>query len=139
MTSGATNWIRDKIDANGSVDKDGAAYFGGQVTGIVTNALAGGSAVGAAVDFLVTAKGTAVAVPTGAVGPSSTRAPGMQFVGGAGGKGMDSRVTGVRVMDANKNQGRRAVYMNEGGHTVSPRTGRQVPPDDPEAHHYIPE
>lgn len=138
VTFGGTNWIRDKIDANGSVDKNGVAYLGGQVAGIAASSALGGAAA-QGVDFLVTQKGTAIPVPDGAKGPVRTRAPGIQFTGGEGGKGMDSRVTGVRVMDPNKHSGRRAVFMNEGGHTVSPRTGQQVPPDHPDAHHAIPE
>ncbi len=43
VTFGATDWIRDKIDANGVVDKESAAYFGGQVTGVVTSAALGGA------------------------------------------------------------------------------------------------
>lgn len=39
ITFGATNWIRDKIDANGVVDQNSAAYFGGTVTGIVVSAI----------------------------------------------------------------------------------------------------
>lgn len=43
VTFGATNWIRDKIDANGVIDKESAAYFGGEVTGVVTAAALGGA------------------------------------------------------------------------------------------------
>lgn len=39
---------------------------------------------------------------------------------------MDSRVSGVRIMDANTNQGVRAVYMNRRGQTVEPKSGRTV-------------
>jgi len=46
-------------------------------------------------------------------------------------------VTGVRVMDANANQGPRAVYMNRTGQTVDPATGRTLPNKDPRAHHYL--
>jgi RHS repeat-associated protein len=91
----------------------------------------------AAPDFVVTPRGEIIAVPSGATGPTPTRAPGVQFTGGQGGKGMDSRVTGVRVMEANPNQGPRAVYMNRTGQTVDPATGRTVPNADPRAHHYL--
>ena len=40
-------------------------------------------------------------------------------------------------MDANANQGARAVYMNQTGQTVDPLTGRTVPPSDPAAHFYF--
>ena len=88
-------------------------------------------------DFIVTPKGEAIRVPTGATGPTSTRAPGMQYTGGSGGKGLDSKVTGVRVMEGNANQGPRAVYMNRTGQTVNPQTGRTVSNSDPQAHHYL--
>ena len=91
----------------------------------------------AAPDFVVTPKGEAVRVPTGATGPTPTRAPGVQYTGGAGGKGLDSRVTGVRIMEGNANQGPRAVYMNRTGQTVDPATGRTVPSADPRAHQYL--
>lgn len=92
---------------------------------------------GRAPDFVVSPGGTAFPVPSGATGPLPTRAPGFQFTGGAGGHGLDSRVTGVRFMDANSNQGARAVYMNQGGQTVNPFTGRTVPKNAPTAHFYI--
>ncbi|WP_159969642.1 RHS repeat-associated core domain-containing protein [Pseudomonas sp. 9Ag] len=88
-------------------------------------------------DFVVTPKGTAVPVPAGASGPSSTRKPGFQYNGGSGGHSMDSKVTGVRIMDANSNQGSRAIYMNTTGQTVNPATGRTVPNADPSGHHYL--
>ncbi len=91
-----------------------------------------------AVDFLVTSKGTSIPVPTGATGPHATRAPGVQFLGGQGGKGMDARVTGVRVMDETAHHRRRVIYMNKSGQTVSPTTGRTLRPDDPTAHIYLP-
>lgn len=48
----------------------------------------------------------------------------MQFPGGSGGYGLNSRVSGF--MDANSNQGARAVYMNSLGQTVRPTTGKAV-------------
>ena len=88
-------------------------------------------------DFVVTTKGTAVPVPAGASGPASTRASGFQYTGGSGGNGLNDKVTGVRIMDANSNQGARAVYMNQSGQTVNPATGKTVPNSDPSAHHYL--
>lgn len=66
-------------------------------------------------DFVVTPAGEAIPIPQGANGPNMTRAPGMQFTGGSGGRGMNSRVTGVRVMEGNRNQGPRVVYENSSG------------------------
>ncbi len=43
-------------------------------------------------DFVVTPKGEAIPVPSGATGPTPTRAPGVQYTGGSGGHGLDSRV-----------------------------------------------
>ena len=69
-------------------------------------------------------------------GPGPTESPGMQFVGGSGGNGLDPRVTGIRVMDANWNQGARIVYMNQTGQTVNPFTGRTIGNANPLAHFY---
>jgi hypothetical protein len=88
-------------------------------------------------DFVVTPRGEAIPVPSGATGPYPTRAPGFQYLEGSGGPGLDARVTGVRVMDANANQGPRAVYMNRTGQTVDPATGRTLPNKDPRAHQYL--
>lgn len=52
---------------------------------------------------------------------------------------METRVDGVRIMDANRHQGARAVYMNSGRQTVDPSTGRTVGNSDPRAHHYLEE
>ncbi len=87
--------------------------------------------------FIAAADGSVFAVPRGATGPLPTRAPGMQFTGGSGGYGPDPRVTGVRFVDTNANQGARAVYMNQAGQTVNPFTDRTVPYSDPTAHFYV--
>jgi hypothetical protein len=88
--------------------------------------------------FVVTSGGTAIPVPEGATGPRPTRAPGFQFTEGTGGgRGLDARVTGVRVMDANATQGRRAVFMNQGGQAVNPSTGRPAAKNDPNYHHRV--
>ena len=47
---------------------------------------------------------------------------------------MDPRVSGVRIMDANKNAGRRVNYMNSSGQSVKPATGRTVSKSDPSIH-----
>jgi hypothetical protein len=83
---------------------------------------------GSAVSFIVNSAGEAVAIPRGAIGPFlPKRGSGMMFTEGAGGFGMDRRVTGVRIMDARGNQGRRVNYMNENLQTVDPFTGRTIP------------
>ena len=58
----------------------------------------------------------------------------MSYQGGSGGKGMDTKVTGVRIMDADKNQGRRVNYMNKNGQTVNPQTGRTISNKDKSGH-----
>jgi hypothetical protein len=58
----------------------------------------------------------------------------MSYQGGSGGKGMDNKTTGVRIMDANKNQGKRVNYMNKNGQTVDPKTGRTISNNDPRGH-----
>jgi RHS repeat-associated protein len=86
-------------------------------------------------DFVITPEGEAIPVPNGANGPNAPeRGTGMSYQGGSGGKGMDTRTTGVRVMDANSNQGQRVNYMNTSGQTVDPRTGRTIPKADPAGH-----
>jgi RHS repeat-associated protein len=90
-------------------------------------------------DFVVTPKGEAISVPDGASGPNPTinkggNEVGFEFTGGSGGKGMDPRVDGVRIMDANANQGPRVNYMNESRQTVDPASGRTISNDDPRGH-----
>jgi len=85
-------------------------------------------------DFVVTPSGTAHPVPSGATGPTSTRAPGMQYTGGSGGPGMDSRTSGGRFMDATPYHNERVSYMNRSGQTVDPATGQTIPPNHPRAH-----
>lgn len=132
------------IEGDPETPSNGAQAVGMVVGGIVVNtgiaALTEDPAAGeteAAPDFVVTPNGEAIRIPTGANGPTPTRAPGVQYTGGAGGKGLDSRVTGVRIMEGNVNQGPRAVYMNKMGQTVNPETGRTVPNADPTAHQYL--
>lgn len=86
---------------------------------------------------VVTPAGEAIDVPTGADTIGPTRAAGVMFTGGSGGPGLDARVTGVRIMEANGNQGPRAVYMNSSGQTVDPASGRTVSNSNPRAHHYL--
>jgi hypothetical protein len=86
-------------------------------------------------DFVVTDKGEAIPIPKNATGPSAPqRGTGMVYQGGSGGKGMDKKTTGVRIMDANNNQGRRVNYMNKTDQTVDPSSGRTISNSDPRGH-----
>lgn len=86
-------------------------------------------------DFVVNNKGEAVVIPDGATGPSNpNKGTGMSYHGGSGGKGMDKKTSGVRIMDANSNQGRRINYMNKSGQTVDPKTGQTISNKDPRGH-----
>lgn len=44
ITFGATNWVRERMGTNDVVDKESAAYVGGQVTGVVASSALGGAA-----------------------------------------------------------------------------------------------
>jgi len=84
---------------------------------------------------VVTPKGQAIKIPDGASGPVyPNKGSGMMYQGGSGRKGMHARTTGVRIMDANKNQGRRVSYMNKGGQAVDPKTGKTISNNDPRGH-----
>ncbi|GAB5398563.1 MAG: hypothetical protein Aureis2KO_01480 [Aureisphaera sp.] len=93
-------------------------------------------------DFVVTSDGTTVPIPDGAVGPGPpNKGSGMVYQSGSGGKGMDSRTTGVRIMDPNANQGRRVNYMNNNrttAQTVDPMTGKTISNKDPRGHLPLP-
>ena len=93
-------------------------------------------------DFVLTSKGEVIPVPDSARGPKPTinkggNVAGFEYTGGKGGKGLDDKVGGVRIMDSNKHQGPRAVYMNKGRQTVDPSTGRTISKADPRAHFYL--
>jgi len=87
-------------------------------------------------DFVVTPAGEAIPVPRGATGPyAPQRGSGAAYTGGSGGGGLNSRVTGVRIMDPDaRYNGGRVTYMNANGQSVNPWTGRTVDPWDPYAH-----
>ena len=88
-------------------------------------------------DFVVMPSGQAIPIPDGARGPFPTNASGFMYTGGAGGKGLSIRVATVRIMDANKYQGQRVIYMNSAeprGQIVDPYTGRTVANSDPRGH-----
>lgn len=94
-----------------------------------------GAKSGKKTDFVITPKGEAIKIPDGASGPTNpNKGSGMMYQGGAGGKGMNERTSGVRIMDANKNQGKRVNYMNKSGQTVDPATGRTISNKDTRGH-----
>lgn len=77
------------------------------VTPGIAAAVAGGSGTAAAAASQVSSdatlvgevNGPATVIPAGAAGPTPCQGDGVQYVGGSGGPGLDSRVTNVRVMD----------------------------------------
>jgi hypothetical protein len=77
-------------------------------------------------DFIVSPGGTAVVVPKGSVGPGPVNTgKGVSYLDGAGGNGLDKRVTGVRLMDpTSRYPDGYVVYMNKSGQTVNPLTGQ---------------
>jgi hypothetical protein len=90
--------------------------------------------------FIAKSNGEAVRIPDGASGPIPVRSGnGFQFTDGSGGGPLDSRVAGIRVMDP-VISGKYLYphgyvsYFNELGQTVSPFTGRTIPPSDPHWH-----
>lgn len=57
-------------------------------------------------------------------GPVNT-GKGVSYLDGAGGNGLDKRVTGVRLMDpTSRYSNGYVVYMNKSGQTVNPLTGQ---------------
>jgi len=147
VTGGATNVIREAIDANGTIDRGSGSYVVGMGVGVaaaavtlgtVTAALGAGgegTSLSQGTDFVVNTRGSAVAVPQGAAGPSApSSGTGMVYTGGQGGPGMDGKTTGVRIMDANQSQGRRVNYMNKKKQTVDPKSGQTISKKDPRGH-----
>lgn len=116
----------------GKIDKD-IKIIQNAIDAVKTGDNAKGAAKGTG--YVVTPKGEAIKIPDGAAGPTNpNKGSGMVYQGGSGGKGMDSRTTGVRIMDANSNQGRRVIYMNKSGQSVDPSTGRTISKNDPRGH-----
>lgn len=112
-----------------------ACPVGGERLGVAAKAVpeaveAGGGAARAP-SFIVKPNGETVIVPEGASGPFPTRGDGFQFTGGAGGHGLDSSVSSVRIMDP-VTTGKYtypngyASYSNGAGQTVNPFTGQTV-------------
>lgn len=92
-------------------------------------------------DFVVTPRGDAIPIPTGATGPYPTRGVGFQFTGGSGGAGLSPRVSNVRIMEPTTPRGPSpgypsgyVNYSNSLGQSVNPYTGRTIPPNDPMWH-----
>ena len=92
------------------------------------------------INFIVTKEGTVFPVPKGAIGPFPTsNYQGIQFVGGKGGYGFESRAFGFRFMDPittgkyiyPKGYGN---YFNRNGQAINPYTGRTLEPSDPMWH-----
>ncbi len=103
----------------------------------VADAAGGGSG---GPSFITNSNGETIPVPEGASGLTPVDSgKGFQFSGGSGGNGLDSRVTGVRVMDP-VTGGKYPYpngyisYMNAEGQTVNPWTGQTVSNADPWAH-----
>ena len=86
------------------------------------------------VSFVGFTDGPPAVIPSGAAGPLATKGSGMQFRNGSGGLGLDSRVTGVRIIDGSGRHSNRIVYMNRADQTVNPFTGRTISPSDLGAH-----
>ena len=87
--------------------------------------------------FVARSNGEVIRVPEGASGPTPTdNGLGFQFRGGSGGDPLDSRVTGVRIMDP-VTSGKYLYpngyvsYENGLGQTVNPFTGQTIAPSDP--------
>lgn len=66
--------------------------------------------------------------------PNARPDPRRPYVGGAGGHGLNVRVTDVRVMDQTPQHARRVVYMNGENQPVNPLTGQFVGKNDFWAH-----
>lgn len=93
-------------------------------------------------NFVANANGEIVPVPEGAVGPTMVDSgKGFQFTGGSGGRGLNPRVTDVRIMDPVTS----GKYTYPDGYvsysngatppqTVNPWTGQTVANADPWAH-----
>lgn len=106
----------------------------------------GGGASRSSVEVIVTSAGEAIPIPSGASGPHPTinkggEIGGFEYTGGAGGHGMNERVTGVRIMFPKEPRGRSpgypngyVVYMNETRQSVNRWTGNTVSNSDPHAH-----
>ena len=95
---------------------------------------------GRGASFITNSNGETVPIPEGASGPiPADTGKGFQFTGGSGGNGLNSRVTGVRIMDPvttgkYPSPNGYITYMNAEGQTVNPWTGQTISNADPWAH-----
>lgn len=127
--------VNGDAGAQGALTFQAAAAIVGGVKGFGKGSTTKAAASASETNFVVTPTGEAIAIPKGATGPTAPlRGSGMVYEGGSGGYGMNNRVTGVRIMDANSNQGRRVNYMNKSGQTVDPSSGHTISNKDPRGH-----
>jgi hypothetical protein len=86
--------------------------------------------------------GPSIVVPKAASGPvPADNGLGVKYVGGAGGPGLDPRVSSVRIMEPTAPAGPSpgypngyAVYSNASGQAVNPLTGQTLPKYNPWRH-----
>lgn len=90
--------------------------------------------------FIGQESGPSIIVPGGATGPTpALNGAGVRYTGGAGGPGLDARVTDLRIMDAtDRYPGGYASYSNAAGQTVNPLTGQTIAPANPWWHIVLP-
>ncbi|MDR2914060.1 MAG: hypothetical protein LBV74_04405 [Tannerella sp.] len=87
--------------------------------------------------FIVSKGGTAFPVPKGVTGPIGAQSgKGIQYIGGRGGNGLSTKVSGFRFMDpvtTGKYQytGGYGSYFNSAGQTINPFTGQTIPRSSP--------
>ncbi len=146
-TGGFSGGLTKMVLSGGPISPSGLAtdtVFGGVTGGVFRAPESPGetaaSAGGDGPSFLTSPNGETIVVPKGATGPTPVESgKGFQFTGGSGGNGLDTRVTGVRIMDP-VTTGKYPYpngyvsYMNEGGQTVHPHTGQTISNADPMAH-----
>jgi RHS repeat-associated protein len=94
-------------------------------------------------NFVVTSKGQAIPIPTGATGPvpnfnRSGNVTGWAFTGGAGGTGLSPTVSSVRIMNPTQSYGPSpgypggyVNYTNQYGQSINPYTGQTVSKNSP--------
>jgi RHS repeat-associated protein len=91
------------------------------------------------VTFIGQVSGPSIVVPQGTIGPLPTdNLKGVQYSGGAGGPGLNGRVSGLRIMDPTPPRppspgypAGNATYFNASGQAVNPFTGRVLERADP--------
>ena len=106
-------------------------------------AAGGGGGYGAAPNFVVTGRGQAIPVPSGATGPvpvvnRAGNTTGFGYTGGNGGSGLSPNACNVRVMNPTQPQapspgypGGYVNYSNSSGQSINPLTGQTVAPSSP--------